>query len=116
MGGNVLRWLISLGGYLLYTLAVLVFLLWFLFPTDTVKDWFEQQLNTRYPNYDWIIDSLSIGFPARLVMTKVEVTPAHAKSAPLTIDELSFSPAVPLLLQKKKAFNYSLELLDGFLL
>jgi len=113
MGGKILRWLISWTGYLLYTLVVLICLLWFLFPADTVKDWLEQQLNTQYPNYDWSIDSLSIVFPGSLMMTKVGVTPAHAKSTPLTIDRLSLSPDVPLLLQKKKALKYSLELLEG---
>lgn len=113
MGGKVLRWLISWAGYLLYTLVVLICLLWFLFPADTVKDWLEQQLNTQYPNYDWIIDSLRIGFPGSLVMTKIVVVSSVAENTPLNIDRLSLLPDIPLLLQKKKALKYTLDLLEG---
>jgi type II secretion system protein N len=113
MQAKISSWLISWAGYLLYTLLVLICLLWLLFPADTVKNWFEQQMSAWYPNYDWTIETLGIRFPCRLVMENVGVIPSGAQGTPLTIDRIYLSPDIPLLLQKKKALKYSLELLEG---
>ncbi|MCF6187466.1 MAG: hypothetical protein L3J49_08345 [Desulfobulbaceae bacterium] len=53
MGGKTIRFLLSSTGYLLYTLVVLVGLLWLLFPTESVQAWLEQQLQDHYPGYSW---------------------------------------------------------------
>ena len=113
MAGRILRTLVSLAGYFLYTLVVLICLLWFLFPEDSVKGWLEQQLASRYPEYHWTIDTLGFGFPGSLVLEKIELRPAQGTIVLLKVERLAVTPDVMKILQKKKAVQYTLDLLQG---
>jgi type II secretion system protein N len=113
MGGKMMRWLLSSIGYLLYTLVVLICLLWLLFPTDTVTSWLEQQLNTRYPHYIWKIESLRPMLPGRMELTGIAITPYREKKPMVIVDRLDLIPDPVRLVQKDKLIRYRLYLLGG---
>lgn len=115
MSGKVIRWLLSSTGYLLYTLVVLVCLLWLLFPADAVQDWLEQQLDKQYSQFSWKIGSLSLALPDGLVMTNVRIASASVsnKKSLLTLDRFAIAPEVTHLFRKNKAMKYSLHMLEG---
>jgi type II secretion system protein N len=108
------RWLLSTFGYLAYTMAILVFLLWWRFPAAEVASWCENRLQARYPSLTWRIDSLAWAFPNRFVFKGVR---AHArgktneevievKALELTLDPTS-------LLRKNRRISYQMRLYGG---
>ena len=113
MGGKVMRWFLASMGYLLYTLVVLVCLLWLLFPSDTVKTWFEQQLHTRYPHYVWKIGSLKPALPGKLELVDIIMIPDRDKTIRFKADRLDLVPDATHLFGKRKRIKYRLHLLGG---
>lgn len=113
MGGKMMRFLLSSTGYLLYTLVVLVGLLWLLFPTEAVQARLEQELQKHYPGYSWKIGSVGLALPGGVVLTDVQMTSAKGGDIVLTLDRLAVAPAVEKLFDKEKAVNFSIQLLQG---
>ncbi len=113
MGGKVLRRLLSSTGYLLYTLVVLVGLLWLLFPAEAVQARLEQELQKHYPGYSWKVGSVGLALPGELVLTDVQTASAKGGEIILTLDRLAVAPAVEKLFDKEKAVNFSIHLLQG---
>ncbi len=108
------RWLLATLGYLGYTLAILVFLLWWRFPAAEVASWCESRLQAQYPSLSWRIDSLKWAFPNRFIFKGIQ---AHAKGNAkeemihVKILELSFDPAS--LVRKNRRISYQMHLYDG---
>ena len=113
MGGKVLRVLLSSTGYPLYTLVVLVGLLWLLFPAEAVQARLEQELQKHYPGYDWKIGSLGLALPDGLVLTDVQIAPMEGKDVILTFDRVTVAPVAESLFSKDKAIHFTLHLLQG---
>ncbi len=114
MGGKVLRRLLSSTGYLLYTLVVLVGLLWLLFPAEAVQGRLEQELQKHYPRYNWKIGSVELALlPDGLVLTDVQIAPMEGKDVALTLDRLAVAPVAESLFGKEKAIHFTLHLLQG---
>lgn len=109
----MMRWLLSSIGYLLYTLVVLVCLLWLLFPTDTVKSWLEQQLNARYPHYVWKIRSLKPVLPGRVELTGITVTRYREKTPIVEAKQLDLVSNPVRFFGKRKLVKYKLYILGG---
>lgn len=113
MGGKVLRRLLSLTGYLLYTLIVVAVLLWLLFPAESVQTWLEQQLQNYSPGYSWKIGSVGLALPGELVLTDIRMGAVESKDVVLTVDRLTLAPVVKSLLRKDKAMKFTIHLLEG---
>lgn len=109
----MIRWLLSSIGYLLYTLVILVCLLWWKFPADTVKTWLEQQLDTRSSGYVWKIESLQPVLPGRLRLAGITMTPDQQKMPLVTIEQLDVIPDPARLFNKSKLIRYKLRLFGG---
>ncbi len=113
MGGKGRGWLLSSAGYLLYTLVVLVGLLWLLFPAQAVQNRLQWQLQQHTPGYRWNIGSLGLALPDGLVSTDVRVVPVQGKDAVLTLDRITVAPVVESLFGKEKAIRFKMHLLQG---
>ena len=108
------RWFLSIFGYLIYILIVLVFLLWWRFPAGEVASWCENRLQARYPTLIWKIDSLRWAFPNRIVIEEIRATPKskpdtemiHVKELELILDPVS-------LVRKNRRINYRMHLYEG---
>lgn len=108
-----MRWLLSSIGYLLYTLTVLVFLLWMLFPAETVKTWLEQQLDARYPQYVWSIGSFKPVFPGRLELADITITIDRNKKPVVQVARLDLVPDLVRIFGKSRLVRYQLHLPGG---
>lgn len=113
MAGKILGWLLSSTGYLLYTLIVLVCLLWLLFPADTVKGWLEQHLSRQYPRFNWKIGSLNLTPADGVVLTNVRLIPARGEVSLLTFNRFAVTPDLGRLFADNKVMNYTLQVLKG---
>jgi len=109
----MMRWLLSSLGYLLYTLVVLVCLLWWKFPADTVKTWLEHQLNTETPRYVWNIETLKPVLPGRIHVSGITITPVREKMPLIRIGQLDLVPDPARLLSKNKLIRYRMRLFGG---
>src|SRR5690554_3543106 len=99
-------WLLSSLGYLLYTLVVLVVLLWFLFPVDKVRVRLQAGMNAAGTDARWEIAGLHKAWPLSIVASGVRFREGENGGEPLIlIDELKVTPAVQGLLTMGKGFR-----------
>ncbi|MDD3619594.1 MAG: type II secretion system protein GspN [Desulfobulbaceae bacterium] len=109
-------WLLSSLGYLLYTLVVLVVLLWFLFPVDKVRVRLQAGMNAAGTDARWEIAGLHKAWPLSIVASGVRFREGENGGEPLIlIDELKVTPAVQGLLTmgERIPVRYQLRFLDG---
>lgn len=109
-------WLLTILGYLLYTVGVIVVLLWILFPADSVLVWLQGKLNTAYPSLSWNIDNVEAGFPLKLKLSDIRVNRENDPGNQLLhIPEMHFSPDIEELVKMKKQIpvHYQVKTLDG---
>ncbi len=109
----MMRWLLSSLGYLLYTLVVLVCLLWWKFPADTVKTWLEHQLGAKTPGYVWKIETLKPVLPGHIHAGGITITPVREKMPLVRIGQLDLVPDPARLLSKNKLIRFSMRLFGG---
>ena len=111
--GAVMRWLLSSLGYLLYTLVVLVCLLWWKFPARTMKTWLEHRLNAETSGYAWNIENLKLVLPGRMQISGITLTPVRDKVPLLRIGELDLVPDPMLLFGRNKLIRYRMQMFGG---
>ncbi len=109
----MMRWLLSSFGYLLYTLVVLVCLLWWKFPSVTVKTWLEHQLNIETSGYTWTINTLKPVLPGRMHLSGITITPIREKMPLIRIKQLDLVPDPVRFLGKSKLITYRMRLFGG---
>jgi type II secretion system protein N len=105
---------IKFSGYLLYTFAVLLFLLWYEFPADAVKIRVERDLNSMTPALRWNIGRITFLPPAAVQLNDIRINGKVTKELLFTINALSLRPN--LLLWKKTgelSARYRVGMLDG---
>lgn len=109
------KWLVKVFGYLLYSLAVLAFMLWFQFPVVSVKTRLEHELHGLTPGLKWNIGTISLALPADIRLTDIMVTDNRKLKEPLfIIDSLALRPALWAYLKGRKlSAGYRLGILDG---
>lgn len=112
---KVLRWFAASVGYLVYTVLVLLLLLWFLLPADSVRLWLQAQLNAASPDLRWEIKELHAALPAGLVATGLRLQGADESEDLFQVKELRITPDLRALFAGKGEFQfrYQLKALDG---
>jgi len=105
------RWLLSTFGYLVYTLAILVFLLWWRFPAAEVASWCESRLQASYPALIWKIDSLRWQFPNRLVFGNIQAL--SGQEAMIDVDSLELTADLTSLMRKNRRITFAMRLYGG---
>ncbi len=78
--------------YLLYSLTVLVFLLWFRFPADAVRTRIESDLSIMTPGLEWHISTIGLFFPADIRFGDIMITDKKKKEELFKIDAFSLRP------------------------
>jgi len=58
-------------GYLLYVVGILILLLWFLFPKETIRRSLEAGLGRIWPELHWRIGAMTVAMPPSLVLSEV---------------------------------------------
>jgi type II secretion system protein N len=112
---RVLPRLLSIAGYLLFTLMALALMLWYQFPGDAVKKRLEAELSALTPGVTWKIDKVSLAFPAAVKLTHVTLySSKRPKESGIRFDSLSLRPNTIQFAKKKKiSVDYTVELFQG---
>jgi len=96
------RWLGGRIGYLLYTLALLVLLLWLLFPKETCRRLLVQYINNAYPLLSWQVQSMTLRIPEGLILKGIEgYEPGDTKKPLVGVDSLTLRPDIAGTVQTK---------------
>ncbi len=101
-------------GYFLYTLVVLLLMLWLQFPAAAVKAKAEAELNRLLPAFTWQIGSISLTFPADICFRQISISQKKEKEPLFTVESLNLRPDLAGW-QKTGQWSvlYYLRLLDG---
>jgi type II secretion system protein N len=91
---NFLHWILSVLGYGAYTLAVVVALLWFLFPAESLREWLEAKLEDSNSSLAWEIGELRIAWPLSVVGLDIRAVKKGTSESLVLVDELKVRPDV----------------------
>ncbi len=101
-------------GYLLYTIVVVVFLLWYKFPADAFKSRIEKDLNRMTPTLQWVVKEIALLPPFNVQLRNINVIGKEEKKVLLVVKTMNLRP--DLMVWKKTgdiAAKYTLNLLSG---
>jgi type II secretion system protein N len=79
-------------GYLLYTAAVLLLMLWLQFPSAAVKAKAESELNRLLPGFTWRIGAVGLALPADIRFSRIQISGKDSQDALLVIESFSLRP------------------------
>jgi type II secretion system protein N len=79
-------------GYLLYTFAFTLFMLWLLFPADTFKAKLESELNSLSPDIEWQVQNIHLAPPAGLNFIDLEVYKSQESETLFKVEKLTLFP------------------------
>jgi type II secretion system protein N len=106
--------LIKFSGYLLYTLAVLLFLLRYKFPVDALRTRIEKDLNRMTPALQWTVKEIALLPPFKVQLRHISIIGKEEKKVLLIVETMNLRP--DLTAWKKTgniAAKYRLHLLNG---
>ena len=97
---NIRRWVL----YSLYIIIVMVFFIYHLFPSETVKEYIAQHLCRTALDCDITIDRVKPAFPASLMFSDLQLY--YLNNPLLTADEIKVTPKFSTLLRRKTTFFF----------
>jgi len=103
-------------GYVLYTIGVVVILLWLLFPVDSALVWLQGKLDAVNPALTWNIRNIKKSFPLRILLSDISVREKADKEKSLFhIDTIRLAPDIEGLMKETKRIPllYDLNMLNG---
>lgn len=108
------RPLLRLLAYGLYFVAVTALFISLRIPANALQEATERLLNERVPQFSWRLATVTLRFPATLVLAGVEVSAPTQDSPPvLTVDQLKLHPAFISALKGEYALDYQATLGQG---
>lgn len=112
---KVIHWIVSAAGYAVYTLAVLLFLLWYLFPSDSFRVWLQAQLNNHAPAMKWQVGDLHVGLPFNIIARDIRAGGLNTDKALFVVDEVGVRPELQKIFEfpKKLPLVYTARSLEG---
>ncbi len=92
---NVCIWLVCRIGYLLYTLILIVALLWIFFSKETANRLVVRYLNSTYPQLHWQVQSLALQLPEGLILGGLEgYETQDLQKSLMRVDSLTLRPNI----------------------
>ena len=113
---KITRILLTILGYLLYTIGVVVFLLWILFPRDSALVWLQRQLDTMEPSLAWKIKDLKPELPLSLKVSDISLfSRGDMENKLFHVAEMSFYPDIPGIMkfERQVPVRYRMQTLGG---
>ena len=92
MKKGLYQWVFASLGYLVYTLIVIVFLLWVLFPADSFRLWLQAGLNSLYPALKWEIEDVQTALPIGLQISGINIRDDDVQDPAMRISNLKLTP------------------------
>ncbi|HER62744.1 MAG TPA: type II secretion system protein GspN [Desulfobacteraceae bacterium] len=110
-----IRLILSVLGYGVYTFAVLLLLLWFLFPAESVRVWLQAQLDRLNPALSWEIDELRVAWPLSVVARDIQAKQIDGGDLLMDVNEVKFRPNIKGLTRVRQEWpvSYQVKFLDG---
>jgi type II secretion system protein N len=105
---NTPKWLL----YSIYVLAVVVFFIYYLFPSDKIKNYVTSGVNRFNPNINISIDHIRPAFPPGLKLYKVNFY--NMDSTLLETDQIKVVPNFLSLFRSKIIFFFKGKAYSGF--
>jgi len=106
---NTRKWL----PYFLFILAVTAFFIYYLFPSDKVKNLIMVNLNKTYPGINIAIDHVKPAFPLGLRLYNVNFY--HANNPLFTVEQIKIAPGLLSLFRSKIIFFFKGNAYTGIL-
>jgi len=91
---SIARWILSVVGYGIYTLAVLVLLLWFLFPAESFRAWLTAELDKQSESVGWEIGAMHIAWPFSIAAEDVKAVAKESGESLFLVNEFKVMPDV----------------------
>ncbi|WP_339138528.1 MAG: type II secretion system protein GspN [Candidatus Electrothrix sp. GW3-4] len=106
--------LLKCSGYLLYTVVVVFFLLWYKFPADAFKARIEKDLNMMTPTLQWGVKKISLVPPFNVQLRHISITGKKEQERLLEVQSVNLIPDPITWKQTGNiAGKYRLNLLNG---
>lgn len=104
-------------GYLVYVVGILVLLLWFLFPQETMRRSLEAWLDRIWPELHWRIPAMTMAMPPSLVLSDVQgYDRAGEKRTLVRLDRVTVHPQLLESLKLRRLLaDYRVEIGKGSL-
>ncbi|MCI5165130.1 MAG: type II secretion system protein GspN [Candidatus Electrothrix sp. GM3_4] len=106
--------LLKFSGYLIYTVVVVLILLWYKFPTDALKTRIEKDLNKMTPTLQWVVEEIALLPPFDVQLRNISITEKEKKKILFVVKTMNLRP--DFMAWKKTgnvAVKYKLNLLSG---
>jgi type II secretion system protein N len=106
--------LLKLSGYLVYTVAVVLVLLWYKFPADAFKSRIEQDLNIMTPTLQWAVEKIILFPPFNVQLRNISIIGKKEQNTLIKIQSIHLRPD-PIIWKKtgNVTGKYTCRLLDG---
>ncbi len=104
---NTKKWFL----YLIYITAVTAIFLYYLFPSDTVKEYISFNLKNANPDFAISIDTIRPVFPPAIRLRAVSFY--YAKGALFDAEQVTVAPKLLSLFRQKKIFSFKGSLNEG---
>jgi type II secretion system protein N len=108
--------LLKFSGYLIYTVAIVIVLLWYKFPADAFKTRVEKDLNIMTPSLQWAVEKISFIPPFNVTFHQINITGKKEQEKVLKIQSVTLKPD-PFSWKKKGNITakYRCNILNGSL-
>lgn len=108
--------LLKLSGYLIYTVAVVLLLLWYKFPAEAFKSRIEKDLNIMTPTLQWAVEKIILFPPFNVQLHNISITGKKEHNTLVKVQSVNLRP--DLMTWKKTgnvAGKYTCDILHGVL-
>ena len=99
--------------YTLYIIGITLFFLWYLFPSDTLKDYLAYRLGQSNPDVTVTIDRISPVLPPGIKLHEVDI--AHRNVVVLEVKSLKVMPGLGSLFSGPTTFSFKGDIYEGTL-
>jgi len=99
--------------YLSYLIAIFIFFLYILFPSDAVKKYVEQKIGDIHPGLTVSIDHLNPAFPPGIRLNTVSFY--YIRSLLLDAETIKIAPGILSIFSSKKAFSFKSNAYEGII-
>jgi len=99
--------------YTAYIIGITLFFLWYLFPSDTIKDYLADRLSQGNPDVKVTIDRISPVLPPGIKLQAVEIT--HRNMVLMEVNSLKVMPGLGSLFSNTTTLNFKGQVYEGTL-
>jgi type II secretion system protein N len=99
--------------YTAYIIGITLFFLWYLFPSDTLKDYLAYRLSQGNPDFKVTIDRISPVLPPGIKLHELEIS--HRNMALVEVKSLKVMPGLGSLFSDTTTVNFKGHIYDGTL-